>query len=125
MLNPASLKKMNTINLFDIGAYTNPVASTDWAVDVESTVLKIKKTSNRKPYQAYSDDSVTQRVVTESTSVSPKSDSVTPKKPVTESTVPTPPTPAKTAGVHPYIPNSPLMRSADEPLPRVQAVFQG
>ena len=104
MLNPASLKKMNTTNLFDLDTYTKPVAYTDWAVDVESTVLKTNKTCNRKPYQAFKDDSVTQRVVTESTSVSPESDSVTPKKPVTESTVVSPPTPKSTTGVHPYIP---------------------
>ena len=100
MLNPAALKKMNTINLFDTGAYTNPVASTDWAVDVESTDLKVKKSSNRKPHQAYNDDSVTRKFVTES----PPIHSVTPKKPVTESIVPTPPTPKSTTGVHPYMP---------------------
>ena len=95
---------MITSNLFDLDTYTKPDVSTDWAVDVESVVLTTKKTCNRKPPKAYSDDSVTRKIVTESPVVSPPIDSVTPKKPVTESTVPTPPIPAKTTGVHPYIP---------------------
>lgn len=76
---------MNNPTLFDLDAYSNETALTDWAVDVDASSLKVKKSRKPRQEKVSKDDSVTQTSVT-------------------ESSVPSPPTPDSVTAVHPYLP---------------------